>query len=60
MSETEHMRGYVMLPIFTVEMRGGEFEMTCNRVFAWLFVVFFAPFWDGKIHVVKEKVKRYE
>ena len=47
------MRGYVMLPVFTVELRNGEFELTCNSFFAWIFEMFFAPFWDGKVKVFK-------
>lgn len=45
------MKGYVMLPCFTVELKDGEFEMTCNNVLAWIFEMFFAPFWSGKVHV---------
>ena len=47
------MRGYVILPVFTVELRDGEFEMTCNSFLSWVFEIFFAPFWDGKIKVLK-------
>lgn len=47
------MKGYVMLPIFTVELKDGEFEMTCNTFLSWVFELFFAPFWDGKVHIVK-------
>lgn len=48
------MKGYVMLPIFTVELRDGEFVMTCNDFLAWIFEFLFAPFWDGKVHVWRE------
>ena len=45
------MKGFVMLPIFTVELKDGEFEMTCNDFLAWVFEIFFSHFWDGKIHI---------
>ena len=46
------MNGYVMLPCFTVRMRpDGEVEMTCNDVLGWVFEVFFAPFWNGKVNL---------
>ena len=44
-----------MLPCFTVELKNDEFEMTCNSLLAWLFETFFAPFWDGKVHVIRPK-----
>ena len=44
-----------MLPCFTVELRDGDFEMTCNDFLGWLFEVFFAPFWNGKIHIERLK-----
>lgn len=47
------MNGYVMLPIFTVELKDGEFEMTCSTFLAWVFELFFAPFWTGEVHILK-------
>ena len=43
-----------MLPVFTVELRDGEFELTCGAFMARVFEWFLAPFWDGKVHVEKE------
>lgn len=41
-----------MLPCFTVEMgTDGEFNMTCNNFLGWVFETFFAPFWNGKVHI---------
>lgn len=48
------MKGYVMLPVFTVELRDGKFEMTCGNFMARVFEWFFAPFWDGRVHMTKE------
>ena len=46
------MTGYIMLPVFTVKQgKDGEFELTCNDFWAWVFETFFAPFWDGKVYV---------
>lgn len=45
------MKGFVMFPIFTVELKDGYFEMTCNGFLAFIFEVFLAPFWDGEIHI---------
>lgn len=45
------MKGFVMLPFFTVELKDGEFEMTCNCFLTFIFEFFFAPFWDGKVHI---------
>ena len=45
------MKGYVMLPCFTVELKDGDFEMTCSDFLAKVFELFFAPFWNGKVHV---------
>ena len=52
----EHsVKGYVILPCFTVEMKpNGEFEMTCNNFLGWIFETFFAPFWGGKISITDE------
>ena len=50
-AERGRMKGYVILPIFTVELRDGEFEMTCSDFLARVFEIFFAPFWNGKVHV---------
>lgn len=47
------MNGYVMLPIFTVKLKDGEFEMTCSAFLALVFELFFAPFWTGKVHILK-------
>lgn len=47
------MKGYVMLPIFTVKLKDGEFTMTCSTFLAWVFELFFAPFWTGKVHILK-------
>ena len=47
------MRGYVMLQCFTVELKNGEFELTCSDALAKIFEIFFAPFWSGKIHLIK-------
>lgn len=49
------MKGYVMLPVFTVELKDGDFEMTCSDFWARVFEVFFAPFWNGKVYVEKPK-----
>ena len=43
------MKGYAILPCFTVELKNDEFEMTCNKFLGWIFETFFAPFWSGKI-----------
>ena len=49
------MKGYVMLPVFTVELKDGDFEMTCSDFWARVFKVLFAPFWNGKVCVEKPK-----
>lgn len=43
-----------MLPVFTVELRDGEFELSCGAFMARVFEMFFAPFWDGRVHMTKE------
>ena len=49
------MKYYVILPVFTVEMKeNGEFKMTCNKILGCIFETFFAPFWDGKVKVRKD------
>ena len=49
------MKGYVMLPCFTVEVdENGGCEMTCSNFLGWIFETFFAPFWHGKITVLEE------
>lgn len=55
MNENKTIKGYVMLPCFTVERREDDngheaWAMTCNKFLAQIFVVFFAPLWNGKIH----------
>ena len=46
-------KGYVMLPCFTVEVteNGRGAELTCNRFLSWIFTMFFAPFWHGKVYI---------
>lgn len=52
------MKGYIILPCFTVESsKNGDFELTCNNVLGWIFEMFFAPFWDGKIKLPREQFK---
>ena len=48
----EKHKGYVILPCFTVEVteNGRGAELTCNRFLSWIFTMFFAPFWDGKVY----------
>ena len=47
----DSMKGYVMLPCFTVEIdENGGCEMTCNNFLGWIFETFFAPFWHGKVY----------
>ena len=49
--------GYVILPCFRVAVCRdcGEVTMVCNNVLGWIFAVFFAPFWRGKICVISGK-----
>lgn len=50
------MKCYAMLPLFTVELKeNGDFELTCNKFLGWIFETFFAPFWNGKIKIRKER-----
>ena len=50
------MKGYIMLPIFTVEMRSdGDFEMTCSDFLGWIFEIFFAPFWTGEVKIPRSE-----
>ena len=50
------MKGYVILPCFTVEVdENGGCEMTCNNVLGWIFETFFAQFWSGRITIYDEK-----
>jgi len=47
------MKGYIMLPCFTVEpIDEGGFGLTCNWFLEKVFDIFFAPFWDGKITLI--------
>ena len=53
--EEKKIKGYAMLPCFTVEITitedGNSCDMTCNDFLFWFFRIFFAPFWDGKIYL---------
>lgn len=46
------IKGYVMLPCFTVEFteESRGCDLTCGRFLGWIFEVFFAPFWSGKVY----------
>ena len=46
------IKGYVMLPCFTVEFteESRGCDLTCGRFLGWIFEVFFAPFWRGKVY----------
>lgn len=49
-------KGYVMLPCFTVMLLEGTHDLilTCNKFLQWVFEIFFAPFWDGGVHIWEE------
>ena len=52
---SKKIKGYVMLPCFTVEFEEENecvmtCEMTCNNFLVWIFETFFAPFWLGKVY----------
>lgn len=51
---TEKIKGWVMLPCFTVEFtddgRDKDCKMTCNKFLSWIFVTFLAPFWSGRVY----------
>lgn len=48
-------KGYVILPCFTVELDDDSdgCDMTCNNFLSWIFRVFFAPFWNGKVTIIE-------
>ena len=54
-----YLLGYVMLPCFTIKTMVGEFEaqLTCGPVLEWIFKVFFAPFWRGRIVITGQEVE---
>ena len=47
------LTGWTMLPCFTIKTMEGsrDADLTCGKVLEWLFTTFFAPFWDGGIHI---------
>ena len=51
------IKGYVILPCFTVETteNSDSCEITCNNFLVWIFRIFFAPFWDGKIYLDEDE-----
>lgn len=49
------INGYAVLPCFTVKILEGTqgAEFTCNETLQFIFEHIIAPFWNGKIHVIK-------
>lgn len=48
--------GYVMLKCFKIEMDERFVpELVCNKFLSWLFITFFAPFWNGRICIYEDE-----
>lgn len=43
--------GYVMLPCFKIVITQGECFMICGKALRNIFELFFAPFWNGAVHI---------
>ena len=49
------VEGWIVLPCFTVKTleNSDRADMTCCAFLQRIFSIFFAPFWNGEIHVTK-------
>lgn len=51
----EIQSGYVILPCFKVLVVDDEVMFICCIFLQWIFKVFFAWLWKGKVHIKKKK-----
>lgn len=50
------MKGYVLLPRFTVEVvNEDEVKLTCGSFLEWVFENFLAFLWNGEVHITDER-----
>lgn len=50
------MKGYVLLPCFTVEIVDEDsVKLTCGRFLEWVFENFLAFLWNGEVHITDER-----
>lgn len=49
--------GYVMFPCFKIRLDNETAvpELVCNKFLSWLFITFFAPFWNGRIYIYDDE-----
>lgn len=47
--------GYAILPCFKVVVIDEEVMFICSNFLQWIFKVFFARLWKGKVHITKER-----